>query len=386
MIYFAWRHFRFPKHSTTENLPTLTLAIPARNETLSLVDCLTNVQALEYPKIEVIVLDDQSSDNTSEIIRGFAHAGMRFISGDHPAKGWTGKTYALNQLERAASGKYIAFMDVDVRLGPNDLDHLISYMQETDQDMLSIMPRHSSSYSLNALLEPLRYFWDVFRPISQNRTPVGHRLWIIRREKLAALGGIAAQSYKILPEEGIARRLIWEKKYKFFVSSGFLRIKHAEDFKHEYDSAVRVTYPQLRRKPLRALLAILAHLVLLAPFLLVWLLELGGLAWWVNLVILLIVIGSNAWYAALTRDSWWLTPMLTPLQIILQIFVIVGSWHKYTFGKVDWRGRDIKLVVSKPVKQASYQPAEQYREEYLGDFHVVKDKNKIKKHNHKHRR
>ena len=380
MIYFAWRHFRLPKHLKTESLPTLTLAIPARNETLSMVDCLTTVQALTYPKIEIIVLDDQSNDNTSEVIRGFAHAGIRFISGDHPAEGWTGKTYALNQLERAASGQYIAFMNVDVRLAQEDLNYLLSYMQDLSIDMISVMPRHAHSYSLGALMEPLRYFWDVFLPVSINRIPVGHRFWIIRREKLAQLGGIAAQSYKILPENGIARRLVWEHKYKFFVSSGFVKTTHNENFGHEYDSAVRVNYLQLRHKPIFALLNALGHFTLLLPFLLIWLLQLGELVWWLNLVLLVIILGANTWYAALTRHSWWLTPIFTPLQIALQIVITVESWYKYTFGKVDWRGRDIKLVVNKPVKQESYQPAEQYRDEYLGSFHVVKTKNKIRKH------
>lgn len=385
MIYFAWRHFRFPKCLKTENLPTLTLAIPARNETLSLVDCLTNVRALQYPKIEAIVLDDQSSDNTSEIIRGFAHAGVRFISGDHPAEGWVGKTYALDQLERAASGQYIAFMNVDVRLDPEDLNYLLSYMQEKNLDMISIMPKHAKSYSWSALLEPLRHFWDVFLPLGRNRTPVGHWLWIIRREKLAELGGIAGQSYKILPENGLARRLIWEKKYKFFISSGFVKVTNTEDFRHEYDSAVRVVYPMLKRRPMMALLAIGGHLLLLTPYFCVFLLALGSLGWWLSLASVLAISLTNTLYASLTRRSWWLTPIFTPFQIILQVIIIINSWYNYTFGKVDWRGRDIRLVVARPERRESYQPAERYREEYVGDFRVVKNKNRIKKHSHKHR-
>jgi hypothetical protein len=95
-------------------------------------------------------------------------------------------------------------------------------------------------------------------------------------------------------------------------------------------------------------------------------------------------LGANTLYAALTRDSWWLTPVLTPLQIIMQIVIITQSWYKYAHSKVDWRGRDIKLIVSKPIKHDNYTPAEQYREEYIGDFHVVSDKNHIKKNRHKH--
>jgi hypothetical protein len=94
-------------------------------------------------------------------------------------------------------------------------------------------------------------------------------------------------------------------------------------------------------------------------------------------------LGVNTLYAALRRSSWWLTPIFTPFQIVLQAVIVIQSWYKYTFGHVDWRGRDIKLVVKQPLRSVNYQPAENYRAESLGDFHVVRDNNNLEKHGHK---
>jgi glycosyltransferase involved in cell wall biosynthesis len=379
MLMTALTKLRFPRGLKSENLPTVTLAIPARNETLSLVDCLNRAQALNYPKLEVIVLDDQSTDGTSDVIRGFAHAGIRFIAGREPASGWTGKTYALEQLERAASGEFVAFMNVDVRLAPDDLNYIMTLMRERNLDMVSVMPRHDRSFSLSALMEPLRYFWNVFLPLSGRRTPVGRRFWIIRRSVLAELGGISGQSYKIAPEDGLARRLMPRGTYRYYITSAPLGLRNTEDFRHELSSAVRNSYPRYKQRLSLTILGLLGHLLLLLPYLALFypclptfVNVLGGVLVAVESVVATI-------YASLTRKSWFLAPIFWPFQLLQECLIIGVSYCKYRWGRVDWRGRDIKFIVTKPQKTPEYRPAE----EYLGDFRVVRDKNRIKKHRHR---
>lgn len=372
----------FPAQLRTEHLPTLTLAIPARNETLNLVDCLNRVQQLNYPKLEVIVLDDQSTDTTSDVIRGYAHSGIRFISGEKPASGWAGKTYALAQLERAASGEFIAFMNVDVRLDSNDLNYLLSVIKDKHLNMVSCMPVHSRSFSLAALMEPLRYFWNTLLPLTHRRTPVSSSLWIIRRSALKYLGGIAGQSYKIAPEIGLARRLINSKTYRFYLSRSPLNAKIHDDYLREFDSAVRNSFPVYRQKICLSLLGAVVHLALLAPY--VYLvcqvpnLQINAIS---IAALLMIALESllGTFHAARTRSSWFLAPIFWPFQLIQEIAIIITSALKYKFGYVQWRGRDIKLTVTKPQKTPGYRPAE----EYLGDFRLTQIRNKIKKRQHK---
>ena len=117
------------KISRLEDTPTVSLCIPARNETHALADCLSSAVASDYPKLEIIVLDDCSQDKTSQIIRSFAHDGVRFISGEVPSDGWLGKNNAYQALATQAKGEYLVFMSVDTRVEKKSISQLISYIQ-----------------------------------------------------------------------------------------------------------------------------------------------------------------------------------------------------------------------------------------------------------------
>src|SRR5690606_10627587 len=72
------RHITNRTHYSDKELPTVSVCIPARNETNALEDCLRSMLANDYPKLEILVLDDCSQDRTAEVIKSFAHAGVRF--------------------------------------------------------------------------------------------------------------------------------------------------------------------------------------------------------------------------------------------------------------------------------------------------------------------
>jgi hypothetical protein len=98
LLVAAARHLRLVKPPKTvqtfaqKDLPALTVAIPARNETDDLEACLRSVVASTYPKLEVLVLDDCSQNKrTPEIIREFAHAGVRVNAGEVPPHNWLAK-------------------------------------------------------------------------------------------------------------------------------------------------------------------------------------------------------------------------------------------------------------------------------------------------------
>ena len=105
------------EHSSRAIRPVITQPIrrwsrrscPAKDEELNLADCLDSVCRQTYPNLEILVVDDRSTDRTGEIARGFAvrDPRVRVLSIEHLPPGWTGKTHALDQAlptRRAASG------------------------------------------------------------------------------------------------------------------------------------------------------------------------------------------------------------------------------------------------------------------------------------------
>ena len=154
-----------PKYTTPlgdeTDLPSVTVCIPARNEQHALTDCLERVLASTYQKLEIIVLDDVSGDDTSALIKSFASSGVRFIQGDPLPQEWLGKNHALEELLREANGTYILFMDVDTRVEPQAIERIIRYAVSHTIDMVSVLPFRNDGWRGSVLASPLRFFWSL---------------------------------------------------------------------------------------------------------------------------------------------------------------------------------------------------------------------------------
>ena len=102
-----------------EQLPFVSVLIPARNERDNLERMLPGLLRQEYSAFEVIVYDDASEDGTwalLEATRAEAGKRMRVVRGSGPPPGWVGKVHALYQAARRASGDLYLFLDADAAL------------------------------------------------------------------------------------------------------------------------------------------------------------------------------------------------------------------------------------------------------------------------------
>lgn len=350
-IIFAYRHYRFPSGPASDELPSLTLAIPARNETRELADCLMAACASDYKKLEIIVLDDCSQDRTSHVIRSFAQDGVQFVQGDKPADGWLGKNYAMSQLTKHANGEYIAYMGVDTRLSQESLSRLMSVMILQKLDMISVLPRRDYAWQFSGIMETIRYFWQMVLPPTSWRTPVSSSIWLIRREALDRLGSFAHQKYKVLPENHFARALIKDKKYSFFTSNQTLGIFDAKKWSSQVETAIRTLYPKFHRHPVEILGSIWLHLVLLAPYVMLILAPVNqslGVLFYVSLAAVVVIGSTGMLSARLVRSSWPLTFITFPLQITQNIILHIMSVIAYEFGEVNWKSRNICYPVMVP--------------------------------------
>jgi FlaA1/EpsC-like NDP-sugar epimerase len=126
------------------DLPTVSVLIPARNEDSQLTDCIESVIESDYPKLEILVLDDCSQDNSSEIIKSFAQKGVRFIQGEMPKENWLAKNQAYETLALSASGDWYFFMGVDVRLSKKTLRTLMNEVIDKKLLMAGILPSYKN--------------------------------------------------------------------------------------------------------------------------------------------------------------------------------------------------------------------------------------------------
>jgi glycosyltransferase involved in cell wall biosynthesis len=353
----TWQHATAPagqKPLSDRELPSLSVLVPARNETQSLDTCLQVLTASDYPKLEILVLDDCSATRqTPEIIRSFAQAGVRFIQGETPdLSHWLPKSYAYDQLTREASGDLLLFCGVDTILKPQSIRKLVTILEERQKNMLSVLPlrRHIDGED-NSLFQAMRYYWELCLPRRVfKRPPVLSTCWLIRRDALEKMGGFEAVSHSVSPEASFARRAVTTDSYSFIRSDDVLGVYSNKPASEQYATSVRVRYPQLhRRLELVALVSLAEIIFLLGPM--IGLILAGGLkhsleyvlTWSVVLVGLFVTYSFAAVRTRLSNPTYgWL---LMPAAFVLDLVVLHISLWKYEFGEVTWKGRNVCLPV-----------------------------------------
>src|ERR1700761_1498125 len=102
-----------PARDTANGPLTVSIIVPARNEEASLSDCLTSLVAQQVLAFEIIVVDDHSTDRTSEIASSFSGSGVKLIKAAALPDGWTGKNNAVAAGAKIARGEWLLFTDAD---------------------------------------------------------------------------------------------------------------------------------------------------------------------------------------------------------------------------------------------------------------------------------
>jgi glycosyltransferase involved in cell wall biosynthesis len=138
----------------------VSVLIPARNEERAIAASLTSLLASRGVAIEIIVLDDASTDRTAEIVHGFAarDSRVRLVSAPSLPGGWNGKQHACFALAGMASSSILCFLDADVRLAPEALASMSVFLARTGSDLVSGFPRQETETPLEWLLLPLIHF------------------------------------------------------------------------------------------------------------------------------------------------------------------------------------------------------------------------------------
>lgn len=334
------------KAYTDRELPAVSVLIPARNETDDLHACLNALIASNYPKLEIIVLDDCSQTRqTPEIIRSFAHDGVRFIAGEAPNESWLAKNFAYQQLADAASGDYLLFCGVDLRMHPGAIRELITTMLEKQKTMLSILPKNAPPRSLQTLLiQPMRYAWELSLPRRLfNRPPVLSTCWIITREQLLRSGSFKATSRSISPESYFAHAAARHDGYSFLRSNLLVSDKTSGE---QRATAIRMRYPQLHRRPeLVWAVTLIESFGLILPlplaFILAWQAQLGAsilaaLAFGLYYIVILQVTAVMYGRPVLAVGFW---------QPLYDVILMNYSMIRYEFADVVWKERNVCLPV-----------------------------------------
>ncbi|MBN2570753.1 MAG: glycosyltransferase family 2 protein, partial [Ignavibacteriales bacterium] len=192
------------KKRITLEKPFISVLIPARNEEENITDLLNDLLEQDYENIEIIIFNDESTDNTERIVKDYMKKDTRIklINSDGLPGGWVGKNYACNSLAKNANGGYFLFLDADVRVGKNLIDSVLSHIQKYKLSLLSIFPKQIMLTRAEKIVVPLMNF------ILLSLLP----LRLVRKSKFSSLA--AANGQFMFFDSECYRKLEPHKKFR----------------------------------------------------------------------------------------------------------------------------------------------------------------------------
>jgi glycosyltransferase involved in cell wall biosynthesis len=361
-----------PRYAGPE-FPLVTAIIPAKDEEGTLADCLTSVLSQTYPNLEVLVVNDRSTDRTAEIAEEFAanDPRVRVMTIEDLPNGWTGKTHALQLAADQARGDWFWFLDADTRHTSENLAIVLEYARSQGAGMTSILPEMRCESFWENVVQPLAGIvlmqsFPLFL-VNNDRFKLAFangQYILIKRSAYEAAGGHYAVRDWFVEDIGMARR---DKHsgipIRVAVTPGIGSTRMYASLDQLVRGWSRILYDALGRSPWRLLakvldplifsqtghVALVASLVLLAlgrsvPF------ALGLLGLSVAHHVLTYTVLGRLYRLSVpgTRHIAWY-----PVANLVMDWILFRSIRSCLTGRVTWRGTAYgpTQVTARPVPQ-----------------------------------
>ncbi|HSY48654.1 MAG TPA: glycosyltransferase [Thermoanaerobaculia bacterium] len=193
----------------------VSVVIPARDEARIIERTVRAFLAQTYPNLEIIVINDRSTDGTGEIVRAIDDERLRIIDGEEPPPGWLGKPWALHQGSRLARGELLLFVDADVVYAPAAVQAAVAHLEQRRTSLLSLLPYFEMhGFGENAAMPVLAMTCFSFMPSwFSNRTRFaalaigGGTGNLVGREVYEASGGHEALKDSVVDDVALARQV-----------------------------------------------------------------------------------------------------------------------------------------------------------------------------------
>jgi chlorobactene glucosyltransferase len=343
---------RLPRGEPGGELPSLTVVIPARNEEEDVADTVERFCTQDYPGIEVVVVDDGSTDATPQILKGLSErfGNLVVVQGTEPPEGWLGKPHAQHQGLARASGELILFADADVKYEPGVVKRAVGELLQGDLDMLLLLSRLEGRGLERVVMTNLDAFTLYVAPLFLANVPWFKSLGfgagsgnLVRREALEAAGGIEAIRSEIIDDVAMGRMIkAYRGRFRFVMALDDISIRMYKGLRASIEGFTKNYYALFKHNPVKAVFMQACDLAVhtLPPVLLAPALFVPALA----PVAPPLMCATTAGLACnLALCGWSGRPLwvglLYPLRAVLWSIILTKSmWRRYTRG-LEWRGR-----------------------------------------------
>ncbi len=337
--------------------PLISVIIPARDEEESIGRVLESLERQTYRNIEILVINDQSSDRTEEIIKEHIKADPRikYFETDCTRKlHANGKINALLQLMPRVNGEYILATDADTYHASECIAHAYSIMKAHDLDIISgfpteLCPSFAGTVNISAMMLTntlIPHFFVYHFPLPSATFAIGQ--FIMMRKKAYDETGGYTKIKGHMDDVGIARLFVRNRKSFAFISISkyvacYMYTNASDAFRGIERSIAGVFPPKaISFIPIFALVAILIHIAL-SPIAAVLLFAFQGFSCLFHIMLTGVLLFFISWYIACRKAGWRkLISIAAPLTLV-QIcnMYIHGLYNRFTGKGFVWKGRKI---------------------------------------------
>ena len=339
--------------------PRVAVVIAARNEARNIKEALQSVLNQDYPRLEIIVADDRSTDDTGAILDRMAErdARLRPIHIKELPPGWLGKNHALDFAARRASGDFLLFTDADIVMHPAAVRLAISHAERERRDHIAIGPEaHMPGVMLNAFLGVFGLFFSLFSRPWKAADPRSSRFIgigafnLVRAEAYRRIGG--HERLRMRPDDDMKLgKLLKQSGYRqeLLHGVGMIKVEWYSSVCELIDGTEKNFFAGLEYNLLVAAGAVVLQLALFIwPFVAVWVTN--GATRWLNLASVLIMLATYAIGAPLVgaRRRY---AVLFPVAVLLFIYLMWNAARKTLMnGGINWRDTHYSLAELKANK------------------------------------
>lgn len=332
--------------------PPVSIVIAARDEERNIEQALASVLGQRYEPLEVVVVDDRSTDATGAILERMA-AEARRLRVVHVAdlpRGWLGKNHALEVGAAEAKGEYLVFTDADVVMEPDTVARAVGYMRIHGFDHVAAGPRvEMPSLALRVFVVLFTLFFSIaFRPWKARDPRSSAHIGVgafnmVRTEAYRAAGG--HRPIAMRPDDDLKLGKLMKKhgfRQDFVVGTEMLRVEWYRTFGELVRGLMKNGFAGVDyRLWLVAVATVVQLLVFVVPWVAVWLT--GGATQLLFGVAVLLAFGMYAG-AARGQGVSPLYGVLFPVATLAFLYIVWRAALVTLFnGGIDWRGTHYSL-------------------------------------------
>ncbi|MDR2597695.1 MAG: glycosyltransferase [Treponema sp.] len=334
--------------------PLVSVLIPARNEENNIENCINSLRNQLYKNYEILVINDNSTDNTGNILDRMAaeDSRIRVYNSKPLPDDWYGKPFALHQLSAHANGEILLFIDADTIHYPASISWAVTNMQYLKADMVSGYIGQIFYKFGEVITVPLMFFLTGFTiPLFLNRftklswfsAAIGQYI-AIKRDVFKAIGGCEAFKKKT-SEDIYMSRFVKYKGYstRFLNITEYVKCRMYSGYRSAIEGIGKNIFDFMGKNTLLLFFLFIAvFFFLFFPFpLLIGCIITGSI--WLKHIILVNILYTLTWLFMFLgqRLNWWYG-FLWPLMFLNLLYMAFWSWFRTISGKgFLWKDRKV---------------------------------------------